>query len=60
MGKEKIFPEYEIMLKEKKEQVENKNVTALFTVLFIIKINYAQIQTILEEHNHSIFFFLAF
>lgn len=53
MGKEKIFPEYEIMLKEKKEQVENKNVTALFTVLFIIKINYAQIQTILEEHNHS-------
>lgn len=59
MGKEKIFPEYEIMLKEKKEQVENKNVTALFTVLFIIKINYAQIQ-FWKSIITVFFFFLAF
>lgn len=43
MGNGKIFPEYEIVLKEKKEQAENKkNVAALFTVLFIVQINYVQ------------------
>ena len=41
MGKGKIFSEYEIVLKEKKEQVENKNIAVLFTILFIVKINYA-------------------
>ena len=36
MGKGKIFSEYEIVLKEKKEQVENKNIAVLFTILFIV------------------------
>ena len=46
MGKGKIFSEYEIVLKEKKEQVENKNIAVLFAILFIVKINYAQAQRV--------------
>lgn len=52
MGRGKVFPEYETVLKEKKKckLKIKKNIVVFFTVLFIVKINYAQTQRIRKSN----------